>query len=114
VPPTLARTLRSTNTIESMIEICRDHATNARALAGRPDGAAHAGGDSQMRKVTGDTSRPVILGAGERLFDRVTDLAWVGGAGLPVESARSRLARWDPPGTIGEPGDAGRGGHPHA
>jgi putative transposase len=23
VPPTLARTLRSTNTIESMIEICR-------------------------------------------------------------------------------------------
>jgi transposase-like protein len=29
VPPTLARTLRSTNTIESMIEICRDHAANA-------------------------------------------------------------------------------------
>jgi putative transposase len=25
-PPTLARTLRSTNAIESMIEICRDHA----------------------------------------------------------------------------------------
>jgi putative transposase len=40
VPPTLARTLRSTNCIESMIEICRDHAANARALAGRPDGAA--------------------------------------------------------------------------
>jgi putative transposase len=40
VPPTLARTLRSTNSIESMIEICRDHAANARALAGRPDGAA--------------------------------------------------------------------------
>jgi transposase-like protein len=40
VPPTLARTLRSTNTIESMIELCRDHAANARALAGRPDGAA--------------------------------------------------------------------------
>jgi hypothetical protein len=40
VPPTLARTLHSTNTIESMIEICRDHAANARALAGRPDGAA--------------------------------------------------------------------------
>jgi putative transposase len=30
VPPTLARTLRSTNTIESMIEICRDHATNVK------------------------------------------------------------------------------------
>jgi ABC-type nitrate/sulfonate/bicarbonate transport system substrate-binding protein len=40
VPPTLARTLRSTNAIESMIEICRDHAANARALAGRADGAA--------------------------------------------------------------------------
>jgi putative transposase len=40
VPPTLARTLRSTNSIESMIAICRDHAANARALAGRPDGAA--------------------------------------------------------------------------
>ena len=39
VPPTLARTLRSTNSIESMIEICRDHAANARALAGRADGA---------------------------------------------------------------------------
>jgi putative transposase len=26
VPPTLARTLRSTNAIESMISICRDHA----------------------------------------------------------------------------------------
>jgi len=25
VPPTLGRTLRSTNAIESMIEICRDH-----------------------------------------------------------------------------------------
>ena len=31
VPPTLARSLRSTNTIESMIEICRaDHAANVK------------------------------------------------------------------------------------
>jgi transposase-like protein len=30
VPPTLARTLRSTNTIESMLEICRDHAANVK------------------------------------------------------------------------------------
>jgi hypothetical protein len=49
VPPTLARTLRSTNSIESMIAICHDHAANIRALAGRPDGAAldrrrHGGG----------------------------------------------------------------------
>jgi putative transposase len=30
VPPTLARTLRSTNSVESMIEICRDHAVNVK------------------------------------------------------------------------------------
>jgi putative transposase len=30
VPPALARTLRSTNSIESMIEICRDHAANVK------------------------------------------------------------------------------------
>ncbi len=30
VPPTLARTMRSTNAIEYMIEICRDHATNVK------------------------------------------------------------------------------------
>jgi putative transposase len=30
VPPTLGRTLRSTNAIESMIEICRDHSANVK------------------------------------------------------------------------------------
>jgi len=30
VPPTLARTLRSTNVIESMISVCRDHAANVK------------------------------------------------------------------------------------
>jgi hypothetical protein len=30
VPPTLARTLRSTNPIESMIEICREHSKNVK------------------------------------------------------------------------------------
>ncbi|MDT5133027.1 MAG: putative transposase, partial [Mycobacterium sp.] len=30
VPPTLARTLRSTNCIESMISVCREHAGNAK------------------------------------------------------------------------------------
>jgi len=58
VPPTLARTLRSTNSIESMIEICRDHAANARALAGRADGAAlgaagMAEAAKQFRRVNG-------------------------------------------------------------
>ncbi len=40
VPPTLARTLRSTNAIESMIEICRDHSTNVKRWRDGPDGAA--------------------------------------------------------------------------
>jgi len=30
VPPTLARTLHSTNPIESMIEICREHSKNVK------------------------------------------------------------------------------------
>jgi hypothetical protein len=30
VPPTLARTLRSTNCFESMISVCREHATNVK------------------------------------------------------------------------------------
>ena len=30
IPPTLARTLRSTNAIESMISICRTHASNVK------------------------------------------------------------------------------------
>lgn len=35
-PPTLARTLRSTNTIESMISVCREHAGNVkRGATGR-------------------------------------------------------------------------------
>ena len=40
VPPTLARTLRSTNCIESMISVCREHAAQRQALARRADGAA--------------------------------------------------------------------------
>jgi len=40
VPPTLARTLRSTNPIESMIEICRDHSTNVKRWRDGPNGAA--------------------------------------------------------------------------
>ena len=40
VPPTLARTLRSTNAVESMISICRDHCPQRQTLAGRADGAA--------------------------------------------------------------------------
>jgi putative transposase len=58
VPPTLARTLRSTNAIESMISICRDHATNVKnwqdgqmALRWCAAGMAEAG--KQFRRVNG-------------------------------------------------------------
>jgi hypothetical protein len=68
VPPTLARTLHSTNPIESMIEICREHAGNARALAGRADGAALVrGGDGQGRQAVPPRQRlPAPAGPARR------------------------------------------------
>jgi transposase-like protein len=58
VPPTLARTLRSTNGIESMISICRDHASNVKrwrdgqmALRWCAAGMVEAG--KQFRRVNG-------------------------------------------------------------
>ena len=58
VPPTLARSLRSTNMIESMISICRDHAKNVKnwqngqmALRWCAAGMVEAG--KQFRRVNG-------------------------------------------------------------
>jgi len=58
VPPTLARTLRSTNAIESMISICRSHSTNVKrwrdgqmALRWCAAGMVEAG--KQFRRVNG-------------------------------------------------------------
>jgi len=58
VPPTLARTLRSTNSIESMISISRTHARNVKhwqsgnmALRWCAAGMAEAG--KQFRRVNG-------------------------------------------------------------
>ena len=58
IPPTLARTLRSTNAIESMISICRSHARNVKrwrdgqmALRWCAAGMAEAG--QQFRRVNG-------------------------------------------------------------
>ncbi len=58
VPPTLARTLRSTNCIESMIEIGRDHSTNVKhwrdgQMALRWCAAGMAEAAKQFRKVNG-------------------------------------------------------------
>jgi putative transposase len=58
VPPTLARTLRSTNPIESMIEICREHAKNVKrwrdgTMALRWCAAGMLEADHQFRRVNG-------------------------------------------------------------
>lgn len=58
VPPTLARTLRSTNAIESMISICRDHSSNVKRwrdgqMALRWCAAAMVEADKQFRRVNG-------------------------------------------------------------
>src|SRR5699024_10836845 len=58
VPPTLARTLRSTNAIESMISICREHASNVKRwrsadMALRWCAAGMAEASTQFRRVNG-------------------------------------------------------------
>jgi putative transposase len=58
VPPSLARTLRSTNAVESMIEICRDHLRNVKrwesgTMALRWCAAGPAEAKKQFRRVNG-------------------------------------------------------------
>ncbi|HVM13933.1 MAG TPA: IS256 family transposase [Egibacteraceae bacterium] len=65
VPPTLARTLRSTNAIESMIEICRDHSTNVKRwrdgqMALRWCAAGMGEAAKQFRRVNGFLHLPAL------------------------------------------------------
>jgi transposase-like protein len=58
VPPTLARSLRSTNPVESMIEICRDHSSNVKrwqdgTMALRWCAAGMREAAKQFRRVNG-------------------------------------------------------------
>jgi transposase-like protein len=71
VPPTLARTLRSTNCIESMISVCREHADNVKrwrdgqmALRWCAAGMVEAG--KQFRRVNGHLHLPALRTALER------------------------------------------------
>jgi putative transposase len=73
VPPTLARTLRSTNAIESMISVCREHAANVKrwrdgqmALRWCAAGMVEAG--KQFRRVNGHLHLPTLRAALEREF----------------------------------------------
>jgi putative transposase len=77
VPPTLARTLRSTNPIESMIEICRDHSANVKRwrdgqMALRWCAAGMAEAAKQFRKVNGFLHLPLLRKALEAEVARIT------------------------------------------
>ena len=68
LPPTLARTFRSTNAIESMLSICRDHARNVKrwrdgqmALRWCAAGMVEAG--KQFRRINGHLHLPALRAA---------------------------------------------------
>jgi transposase-like protein len=68
VPPTLARTLRSTNSIESMIAICRDHASNVKRwrdgqMVLRWIAAGMGEAATQFRRVNGYLHLPALRAA---------------------------------------------------
>ena len=68
VPPTLARTLRSTNSIESMISIARDHSTNVKnwqngQMALRWCAAGMIEASKQFRRVNGHLHLPALRAA---------------------------------------------------
>ena len=77
VPPTLARTLRSTNPIESMIEICREHSKNVKrwrdgTMALRWCAAGMLQADHQFRRVNGHLHLPKLRAALEAHFRSVS------------------------------------------
>jgi putative transposase len=77
VPPTLARTLRSTNTIESMIEICRDHAINVKRwqdgqMVLRWIAAGMGEAARQFRRVNGYLYLPALRVALDQTIAAVT------------------------------------------
>jgi putative transposase len=77
VPPTLARTLRSTNSIESMIEICRDHAANVKRwqdgqMVLRWIAAGMNEARKQFRRVNGHLYLPALRAALDQTVPAVT------------------------------------------
>jgi putative transposase len=77
VPPTLARTLRSTNSIESMIEICRDHAVNVKRwqdgqMVLRWIAAGMGEAARQFRRVNGYLHLPALRAALDQTTAAVT------------------------------------------
>jgi transposase-like protein len=77
VPPTLSRTLRSTNAIESMIEICRDHSSNVKrwrdgTMVLRWCAAGMIEAAKQFRRVNGYLHLPALRAALDAHFTDVT------------------------------------------
>jgi len=75
VPPTLARSLRSTNPIESMIEICREHSKIVKrwrdgTMALRWCAAGMLEADHQFRRVNGHLHLPKLRDALEAHFTK--------------------------------------------
>ncbi len=71
LPPTLTRTLRSTNAVESMIGICREHSKNVKRwrdgqMALRWCAAGMVEASKQFRRVNGHLHLPVLRAALER------------------------------------------------
>src|SRR5690348_15149956 len=77
VPPTLARTLRSTNPVESLIEICREHSKNVKrwrdgTMALRWCAAGMLEADHQFRRVNGYLHLPKLRTALDAHFKNVS------------------------------------------
>jgi hypothetical protein len=75
VPPTLARTLHSTNPVESMIEICREHSKNVKRwrngqMALRWCAAGMLEADHQFRRVNGHLHLPKLRAALDAHFTK--------------------------------------------
>ncbi len=71
VPPTLARTLRSTNAVESMIAISRDHSRNVKRwregqMALRWCAAGMVEASKQFRRVNGHLHLPALRAPPQR------------------------------------------------
>jgi putative transposase len=77
VPPTLARTLHSTNPIESMIGICREHSRNVKRwrdgqMALRWCAAGMLEADHQFRRVNGHLHLPKLRAALDAHFTKMS------------------------------------------
>jgi hypothetical protein len=77
VPPTLARMLRSTNSIESIIDICREHSKNVKrwrdgTMALRWCAAGMLEADRQYRPVNGHLHPPKLRTALQPHFKNVS------------------------------------------